>query len=213
MIPILYSFRRCPYAIRARVALHYAGQQVELREVILKHKPEQMLAASAKATVPILVLDDRVIDESVEIMQWALQMNDPSGWLCGSDGSLVEHELVKQNDFEFKPILDRYKYFERSPEQSQDAYLQQAVPFLEQLTALIIENNGFLAGRSFSGVDAAVFPFIRQFAHADLAKFNDLGLPELRMWLNWCLDSTFFSNVMNKYSAWSQEEDNSVKFG
>jgi len=213
MHPILYSFRRCPYAIRARMALYCLGHRVELREVVLKNKPEQMLTASAKGTVPVLILPEAVIDESIEIMQWAMDNLVSTPLFGASETPLSENALIQENDFHFKPILDRYKYFERYPEFTQAVYLEQALPFLRSLNKLIATHNGFLDGGAFTAVDAAIFPFIRQFAHSDMAKFSALELPELQRWLRHCLDLPMFNHVMKKYPAWSVEQSNAIDFG
>ena len=130
MLPILYSFRRCPYAIRARMALHYAGVQVELREILLRDKPASMLAASTKGTVPVLILPEgTVLDESYDVMRWALEQYDPDGWWSDSLGTKIS-ELIQGNDGKFKIHLDHYKYFDRYPEQSMEYYRSQAETFL-----------------------------------------------------------------------------------
>ena len=218
--PILYSFRRCPYAMRARLAIFYSGLQVELREVVLKNKPPSMLDASAKGTVPVLVLEDKVIDESLDIMQWSLMQNDREDWLAGTplnleNQSLADDELIKQHDIEFKPLLDRYKYFDRHPDKTQEEHLMVALPFLEELENRIrLKGDGkFLALDRFSIQDAAIFPFIRQFAHSDLKRFSALNLPLLQQWLNACLESSLFKQIMLKYEPWSELSNNAVLFG
>lgn len=211
--PILYSFRRCPYAIRARMALYYSGIACELREVVLKNKPLAMLKASPKGTVPVLLTadDNTVIDESLDIMQWALQQSDPQGWLEYP----LDHELVQLNDHEFKMWLDRYKYCDRYPEQTQQDYLAKACVFLQQLeTAMVLNEHGeaFLMNSKVSALDIAIFPFVRQFAFVDKATFDQLSLPKLHCWTNWFLLSPLFLNVMEKYPMWSPELNNAVNF-
>lgn len=210
--PILYSFRRCPYAMRARLALLYAEQTVELREVALKNKPPELRAVSAKSTVPVLVIGDQILDESLDIMQWALQENDPDQWLNAVQGSLLNHALVQANDHEFKPLLDRYKYYDRYPECSQEETLQQTLPYLNDLERLLELHYGFLAGNTFSALDAAIFPFIRQFAHSDWPRFEQLHLPRLQTWLSGCLESSLFKSCMRKYPLWSGQENNAILF-
>ncbi len=212
VLPILYSFRRCPYAMRARLAIAIAQQAVELREVVLKNKPPELIKASSKATVPVLVDDQCVIDESLQIMQWALARNDPEQWLSAVDGDVTEHHLVKEHDESFKPILDKYKYFDRYPEFSQDEYFVQALPFLKKLDACLQQHQGYLAAAQFSALDAAIFPFIRQFAHCDKAKFDEVSLPALKTWLEGCLQKPIFTAIMKKYPAWSAELNNHVNF-
>ena len=214
-LPILYSFRRCPYAMRARLALYYAGQTVELREVVLKDKPEQMLAASSKGTVPVLVDHNAVIDESLDIMRWALSRSDPHQWLTSNCGDLNEDALIKEHDQEFKPLLDRYKYFDRHPEKSQEEHLQSAIPFLQDLeTRIKRDGDGkFLIRSQMSVQDMAIFPFIRQFANSDIGRFSQLELPYLQRWLQACLAMPLFTNIMAKYDQWDEAANNSVLFG
>ena len=134
--PILYSFRRCPYAIRARLAIRYSGVDVELRETLLKDKPEAMLYASPKGTVPVLILSNgQVIDESCDVMTWALGEYDPEHWFHGQSKDIQAQimALIEINDRQFKPILDKYKYAARHPEQTQDFYRQQGTVFLQNL--------------------------------------------------------------------------------
>ncbi|MFT4635846.1 MAG: glutathione S-transferase, partial [Chitinophagales bacterium] len=187
MLPILYSFRRCPYAIRARMAISYSGVECELREVVLKNKPSAMLQSSAKGTVPVLVDDGLVVDESIEVMAWALARSDPHDWLRQSLG----HQLIKRNDQQFKFYLDRYKYFERYPEQSQSWYFDKALEFLSCLESrLKVDENGcpFLETPQLSVLDVAIFPFVRQFAFVDKPRFDSQCLPKLQAWLSFILE-------------------------
>ncbi len=203
MLPILYSFRRCPFAIRARITLAYAGIEVELREILLRDKPPAMLHASPKGTVPVLVLPDgRVIDESVDVMRWALDLNDPDHWWSNEDGEQAV-ELVKRCDFEFKPWLDRYKYADRYPEHPGSFYRQQAECFLAELEQRL-ENAGHLLHDRISYPDVAIFPFIRQFAMVDKPWFDQAPYPRLQTWLESFLSSVLFLNVMTKYPPWQE---------
>ena len=163
MLPVLYSFRRCPYAIRARMALLYSSINVELREVLLRDKPPSMLAASAKGTVPVLLLPDgRVLDQSRDIMLWALDSSDPQQWY---NEALAEpiNRLIDHNDNQFKTHLDHYKYWDRYPAESQQFYRSQAEEFLMELESLLSSRDYLLADR-ITLADIALFPFIRQFA-------------------------------------------------
>ncbi|WP_417223273.1 glutathione S-transferase [Amphritea sp.] len=207
--PILYSFRRCPYAIRARLAIASSGQSVALREVVLKDKPAAMLQASPKATVPVLVLPDRVIDESRDIMRWALRQSDPHNWLCADDpDQLWQSEgLIQENDAVFKQHLDRYKYFERYPGHSQDYYRQQCEVTLGRLEQQL-QQSAFLTGEHCCLADIAIFPFIRQFAHVDRTWFYSAPYPGLQRWLDYHLTSPLFLSVMKKYPRW--EEGNAI---
>lgn len=203
-LPILYSFRRCPYAMRARWALAYCHLDYELREVVLKDKPQEMLDLSPKGTVPVMVVDGHVIEESLEIMLWATDNTD-SNWLTPAQ----RHEhlaLIEHNDRHFKPWLDRYKYADRHPEHSELYYRQQGEQWLFQLEARL-QQQPFLAGDQFGFLDAAIAPFIRQFAHVDKAWFDDAPYPNLRAWLNARLNSELFKGIMSKYPAYQRGQD------
>lgn len=209
-LPILYSFRRCPYAIRARLAIAYSGTQVELREVVLRDKPAAMLQASPKGTVPVLVLPDgKVIDESRNIMRWALQQNDPDGWLFAEDDHwLWEAEgLIQENDFVFKQHLDRYKYADRHPQHTEQYYREQCEVTVAKLERQLQCNNDFLATGQMTLADAAIFPFIRQFAHVDRDWFFASDYHHLQAWLTQQLESELFVTVMTKQRQWQEGED------
>jgi glutathione S-transferase len=201
MLPILYSFRRCPYAIRARLALRAAHIAVELREVALRAKPGALLAASPKATVPVLVLaDGRVIDESLDIMLWALAQHDPARWLAGQDASLA---LIAANDTQFKPLLDRYKY------SAPDSAERSAAQFAAQRACLApletrLDATRFLLGDTLTLADAAIVPFVRQFAAVDATGFATAN-PALHAWLATIAQSALFVSVMGKPAPWSAD--------
>ena len=198
-LPVLYSFRRCPYAMRARMALAASGAEVMLREVLLKDKPSELLAASSKATVPVLVLSDGgVIEESLDIMQWALKQSDPLGWLAGS---ALDSEWISECDGDFKHWLDRYKYAERYPEQTAEDYRQNAEGFLQKLEDRLSSNN-WVGGNAANAVDVALFPFIRQFAGVDPSWWQQAPYPKVRQWLENWLNSALFSAIMTKYPRW-----------
>jgi len=197
---ILYSFRRCPFAIRARLAISYAQQQLMLREVDLKAKPQQMLALSPQGTVPVLQLgNSEVLDESLDIMVWALEANDPDGWLQGNLTEMLS--LIDKNDFEFKGWLDKYKYADRYPSYPACYYRTMAEEFL-----MILENrlnsSCYLLSEKISLADMAIFPFIRQFAAVDKDYFQQSPYPCLKIWLNNFNDSALFKSVMNSYPIW-----------
>lgn len=197
--PILYSFRRCPYAMRARLAIAVSGMAVELREVQLRNKPQAMLAASSKGTVPVLILENaQVIDESLDIMQWALTISDPQQWLSAQSQAQT---LIARNDGEFKYYLDRYKYADRYPEQSAEHYRTQGELFLAELEQLL-QQNTFLFGPHFGLADAAIAPFIRQFAAVDNNWFLSSPYAALRAWLQGFLDSVLFNGIMQQYQPW-----------
>jgi len=205
MKPILYSFRRCPYAMRARLALHHTGIQVELREVALRNKPAALLLASAKGSVPVLVLEKgEVIDESLDIMVWALnhankQQANSTDWLAADQTALFA--LITENDHVFKSWLDRYKYSDRFPEYSQTYYRQQGELFLRQLENKLHQHR-FLLSHHAGLADYAIFPFVRQFAYVDKAWFDAAPYPKLQHWLQYHLDSEYFSAIMVKQSLW-----------
>jgi glutathione S-transferase len=175
--PILYSFRRCPYAMRARMALWVAGETVALREVKLSDKPPEMIEASPKGTVPVLVLPDgKVIDESIAIMRWALHRHDPEGWLAGDDAG-----LIAEADGPFKHHLDRYKYPNRYEDEQDFGEVDHRAGGLAILQAwdARIAQEGQLCGSTRSLADIALFPFIRQFANHDREWFDAQDLPHL----------------------------------
>ena len=206
-MPILYSFRRCPYAIRARLALRISGLQIELREVSLKSKPAEMLALSAKGTVPVLVLpNDQVIDESLDIMLWALSQNDPESWL--NHGPLNDMlALIAGNDGNFKHALDRYKYPNRYPQESNGdtkafaaAQRFEAARWLQSLESDL--KHGWLFGQHASLADMATLPFVRQFAHTDTAWFAAQPWPKQQAWLARFEASALFESVMGKHAPY-----------
>ena len=202
MLPILYSFRRCPYAIRARMAIAYASINLDVREVSLADKPAAMLAISPKGTVPVLQLGNRVIDESLEVIEWALQQSDPENWLTtkSRDQQLA---LIEENDNEFKDWLDKYKYWDRFPEQTQQFYRSYAEKFLSKLE-LCLQDNSYLLGDKICMADIAIFPFIRQFAFVDKPWFDQSSYHSVRRWLNVFLQSELFNQVMEKRPVWQQ---------
>lgn len=198
-LPILYTFRRCPYAMRARLAIAVSGIAVEYREIALRDKPQAMLAISPKGTVPVLQLSDgRVIEQSLDIMLWALALNDPQQWL--QDDKVLSgttKKLIDTNDGPFKYWLDRYKYADRYPEYSAEYYRQQAGEFLQTLEGLL-ESKAYLFGAHASIADMAIFPFIRQFAAVDKTWFAASDYVQLRRWLDELLRSDLFAEVMIK---------------
>ena len=195
----LYSFRRCPYAMRARLALRYAGVPMRIVEVSLKAKPAEMLALSAKGTVPVLALEDRVIDESLEIMHWALAQHDPEDWRLTADPTAQAQmaALIAENDQVFKVHLNRYKYAERYPEAPMEHYRAQGEAFLARLDSLLQQRRYLLAAHP-SLADMALLPFVRQFAHVDREWFAQTPYRSLQEWLQGQLESGLFLAVMAK---------------
>jgi len=185
------------------MALNYAGVEFELREVLLKDKPPSMLKASAKGTVPVMILPGgTVIDESADVMRWALAQNDPDHWW--SETLKVEtNTLLNENDFVFKKHLDQYKYADRHPEQSQSFYRAGAEKFLQQLEQRLGQQQ-HLVNKRRSFADVAIFPFVRQFAFVDKAWFDQAPYPLLQSWLCSFLDSTLFLSVMTKIPTWRE---------
>lgn len=194
--PILYSFRRCPYAMRARMALLVSGMACFIREVKLSHKPEELIAASPKATVPVIVCaDGGVIEESLAIMRWSLARNDPEGWLEREDRALIE-----ANDGPFKHHLDRYKYPERHA--SDPAEHRAAGRALLGVLEARLAARGNLCGDARGITDIAIFPFVRQFAETDRTWFETQPLPRLQVWLCDHLQSTLFGEIMVRLEPW-----------
>lgn len=191
-MPALYSFRRCPYAMRARLALHLAGTRYEHREILLRDKPPSMLAASPKGTVPVLVTPTQTLDESLDIMLWASGAARPRG---------LDAHLVQQNDGPFKHALDRYKYASRYGEDPL-AHRAAAVEILERLDTALGQTR-HLTGDTPRLPDYAIFPFIRQFANADRPWFDSQPWPHLQRWLDHHLASGAFAAIMVKHPLWS----------
>ncbi|GGP19931.1 glutathione S-transferase [Silvimonas iriomotensis] len=197
-LPVLYTFRRCPYAIRARLALAASQIPVLHHEVSLRDKPAAMLLISPKGTVPVLQLaDGTVLEQSLDIMLWALHQHDPLGWLPGCGWDDAARELVATNDGEFKRNLDRYKYPERYPELDQAGHRQQGEVFLRTLEQRL-DGQPWLAGAHAGLVDMAILPFVRQFAHVDKGWFASAPYPQVRTWLDGFLESALFAGVMEK---------------
>ncbi|MET4575558.1 glutathione S-transferase N-terminal domain-containing protein [Ottowia thiooxydans] len=215
MPPVLYTFRRCPYAMRARWAILVSGVEVQMQEVSLRNKPAAMLAASPKATVPVLVVSDgQVIDQSLDIMLWALGQHDPEQWLepVGSDPKEML-ELINACELDFKPYLDRYKYPTRyqsewAPSAAASGLAEQekafsdlnfakAHRFLEQLAQQLAQAPA-LSGQKLALADYAIVPFIRQMARHDRPRFKDSMVPALTMWMDRLLAQGSFEAVMKK---------------
>ncbi len=200
IIPILYSYRRCPYAIRARMALRYSQIDVEIREISLRNKPSHMVEVSPKGTVPVLVLTDgKVIEQSLDIIDWAFSQSDPSDLrlTCCPDKRKKADDLITENDGYFKSALDRYKYADRFPEMSKETYRDQGVHYLERLESEL-SRSSFLCGNQLSVADIAIFPFVRQFAAVDETWFNNSNYLNLRTWLDFHLRSELFLQIMQK---------------
>ena len=199
-LPVLYSFRRCPYAMRARMALWASGQTCELREVVLRDKPAELLAASPKGTVPVLVLaDGTVIEQSLDIMRWALGRNDPMRWLePGLDAMLA---LVAECDGGFKHHLDLYKYPQRYADADMPAHRAQAGAFVTRLE-MQLQGSRCLFADHPALADYAIAPFVRQYAQVDAAWFAAQPWPKVQAWLANLQASAVWNRVMDKYPQW-----------
>ena len=204
-LPIFYSFRRCPYAMRARLSLLMRGVAVELREVVLRAKPAAMLEVSPKATVPVLVLpDQRVLDESLDIMRWATAESGAADWMSPDDAM-----LVADTDGAFKHHLDRYKYADRYPADAVD-HRAEATRFLQRLDDRL-DTRLMLGGDRLSMTDIAILPFVRQFAETDRGYFDALPLSALQRWLATFLETPLFGRAMTRFAPW-QDGDVPVVF-
>jgi len=202
-LPILWTFRRCPYAMRARLAISSSGMNVQLREILLRNKPAAFRTISQKATVPVVDTGVEVIDESRDIMIWALQQNDPEHWLDVPDevGALID-----TCDGPFKAALDRTKYAVRFPDVDEAEERHKALGFLQLLDDRL-RRSSFLFGDRRSMADVAILPFVRQFANTDRAWLDAQGLEYLRPWLDAFLASDRFAAIMKKYPPWQEGQE------
>lgn len=202
-LDILYSFRRCPYAMRARLALQVSQRSCQLREVLLRDKPTALLEVSPKATVPVVqTIGGDILEESLDIMRWCLKGSDPQSWLCperGSPGDMLA--LIARNDGDFKHHLDRYKYGSRHEPAAVDMHRAAAALFLAELDARLAVSP-WLFGQRLALADAAIAPFVRQFANTDRSWFDAQAWPGLRRWLDDFLSSPLFVAVMHKHQPW-----------
>jgi len=201
-LPVLYSFRRCPYAMRARMALMVSGTRCEVREVKLSAKPDALIEASGKATVPVLVLPGgEVIEESIEVMRWALSGDDPEGWLERDD-----RPLIAANDGPFKHHLDRYKYPGRYQNCDARQHRAAAMEHLHGLEARLAARP-YLSGDRRGLTDLAIMPFIRQFAATDREWFAGQPMPHLQTWLAALLETPLFQSVMDRLKPWTPGDE------
>lgn len=210
-LPILYSLQNCPYAMRARLALLLAQQSVQIRAITMKDKPAEMLLASPKGTVPVLVVgineglngDCQVIDESLDVMLWALNRNDPENLLYPHDQKALPEMLkvIEQNDTEFKPNLEKYKRAKRFHGDDEEACRLECESFIQALEQRLSQHD-FLMGSNPSLLDYALLPFIRQFSRVNKPVFSQDQYTNLRRWLSFHLQSRLFSRAMFKYALW-----------
>lgn len=214
LMPIFYSFRRCPYAIRARLALAISETGVELREILLRDKPQELLNASAKASVPVLVLPNgTVLDQSLAIMEWALKI-DSQGWLYPDDKCSQQHarHIIAECDGSFKKALDRCKYPERHLADETDQAWKMAIGWLTLLEQRLTRHESLCSDHD-GLADIAIFPFVRQFAAIDPARWQSQPLPNLISWLERWLVSPLFGSVMDKYPRWQSGDVPTRVFG
>jgi glutathione S-transferase len=202
---ILYSFRRCPYAMRARMALSYANVTFQHREILLKDKPASMLAFSAKGTVPVFIVCEEVIDESLAIMYWSLKKNDPDKWFyyTNNKAQIMINELIESCDNRFKKQLDFYKYSDRY-ERSEIHYRDESLWFLEDLNKLLSRTKNLVSDQ-VSLADIAIFPFIRQYAFVNKTWFDEMPFQNLQRWLDYHLTSNLFTSIMQKHQLWVEK--------
>ena len=202
-LPILYSFRRCPYAMRARMSLFYSNIKYEHREILLKARPQALYNVSSKGTVPVLILDENnIIDESIDIMKWALKNSDKDSWY--ENNIEKQDELILSNDNSFKKKLDRYKYHIRFPELTFEKHRKNITEDLMVYNKILGENT-YLLSDKISLTDIAIFPFIRQCAYVDINWFK-LQFAFLYNWLESFMESNLFQSIMNKYPTWKEGE-------
>lgn len=201
--PILYTFRRCPYAMRARLAIKVSEIFVEIREIKLKDKPLEFLNLSPKGTVPVLVTSSgKILEESLDIINWALNINDPQKWLAKGQLSQNQiNQLLENLENEFKPSLDKYKYPNRFESLDKYFHRDQNLSFLRYLDDLLKKNKALNCSH-LSLVDYAIFPFIRQFRNVDSEWFDSLNFNFLKKWLFELIDSNDFLSIMIKYEKW-----------
>jgi len=186
--------------MRARLALQYAGIKVEHREIELRNKPQSMLQLSPKGTVPVLCLKDLVLEQSMDIMRWALEQSDPEGW--GDIDESIAQVWIEKNDGPFKVLLDQYKYPERHPDLQQEEILLRACKLMLEPMEDTLCSSKYLLQNKMSWVDAAIFPFIRQFSKVDPIRFEQLPFVATKQWLNRHLESQLFHAVMVKHPVW-----------
>lgn len=194
--------------MRGRMALVIAGINCTVREVDLKNKPAEMLEASPKGTVPVVVLNDgTVIEESLDVMKWALSINDPEGWMDLTPAQMDEGEtLITRNDNEFTGANHRYKYFERYPERSKEDYRADCEPWLQTIEAKLSENGGFLFAGKPCYVDVALFPFLRQFSKVDEKWYENAPYTLLKKWVKHFSETPYFEKAMTKFDVWENSQ-------
>tara|TARA_Y100000739_G_scaffold224614_1_gene229300 strand:+ start:486 stop:1136 length:651 start_codon:yes stop_codon:yes gene_type:complete len=206
-MPILYSFKRCPYAMRARLALKLANIQCELREVRLNNKPKHMLEVSPKGTVPILILEDKIIDESIEIINWVLDQNNIFKDNISSEQIKITEQIINIFDNKFKYHLDRYKYSNRYENADKKFHQKECLDILIDLEKVISDGNWFF-GNELNKLDISILPFLRQFRIADPHWFDSLKqIPKIQKFLYNFLDSNLLNQIMFSYKVWGASSE------
>ena len=209
-LPILYSFRRCPYAMRARMAIILASKECELREIVLKNKPDEMLKISAKGTVPVLKLPNKVLDESLEIISWAMQPHPKSVYVFSTKDKLKSECLIQLFDSKFKYHLDRYKYASRYLENPL-THQKECKNILEKLDSEI-ESSPWIFGERVSLLDISILPFIRQCKIANPEWFFEQSFKKVIALLNFFEASDLFMHTMKKFDLWDPKNPNRSLF-
>tara|TARA_Y100000748_G_scaffold251215_1_gene216358 strand:+ start:193 stop:837 length:645 start_codon:yes stop_codon:yes gene_type:complete len=206
-MPILYSFKRCPYAMRARLALKLANIQCELREVRLNNKPKHMLEVSPKGTVPILILEDKVIDESIDIINWVLDQNNIFEGNISSEQIITTEAIIDTFDNKFKYHLDRYKYSNRYENADKKFHQKKCFDILIDVEKLISNENWFF-GNELNKLDISILPFLRQFRIADPDWFDSLKeIPKIQKLLYNFLESNYLKQIMVNYKTWDESSE------
>jgi len=211
-LPILYSLQNCPYAMRARLAILLSQQKVQIRAISMKDKPLDMLVASPKGTVPVLIIETsndekkikkQVIDESLDVMLWALNLNDPEDLFYSQQSDALPEmlEIIEENDNQFKPNLEKYKRAKRFHDKDEESCRLQCEPFIQRLEQRLSQHE-FLMGSTPSMLDYALLPFIRQFSRVNRQLYLQGPYKNLQRWLNFHLQSQLFSRAMIKYPLW-----------
>ena len=199
-LPVLYTFRRCPYAMRARISMYYSKINYEHREILLKERPKKLYQLSPKGTVPVLNLPDgKVIDESLDIMKWSVSVNDPDSWYVNNID--YQLEIISINDKEFKKWLDRYKYHDRYPEYSVEYYRGKCEKILDNFEK-ILDSEKFLFSNNISLSDIALLPFVRQFSNVDIIWFRNRFI-NLSGWMDELIGMEIFQAMMKKFEIWN----------
>jgi len=205
-LPILYSFRRCPYAMRARMGLILASKKCELREILLKDKPDQMLQVSSKGTVPVLQFPDKVLDESLDIISWAIESPVPNVYIYNAEEELSSRELIQLFDSKFKYHLDRYKYSSRYGVDPLE-HREECKVILENLEVKI-HPNPWIFGKQVSVLDISILPFIRQYKIANPDWFFAQNFTKVIALLNYFEKSDLFAQAMQKFELWDPIKNN-----